>query len=144
MLLMLKKNKTISTALNFNLDIPTFPILGSSVDFFFFRLINHRLNWNLKIRFFSIFEIFDHVWSIRQWSKNRFFFLKVLLNLVFGIAAPYKQISICPYKHRYFASYHKNFYLILVWLLVIVIFFSYRALSFIKMKNKKFNTLFRI
>ncbi len=27
------------------------------------------------------------------------FFFKVWLNWVFGIAAPYKQISICLYKH---------------------------------------------
>ncbi len=32
-------------------------------------------------------------------QKINFFFLKVLLNLVFGIAAPYKQISLCLYKH---------------------------------------------
>ncbi len=73
-------------------------ILVPLIFFFFFWLIDYRLNRSVKNRIFSIFGIFDHVWSIKQWSKNWFF---LLLNFVFGIAAPYKRISICPYKHRY-------------------------------------------
>ncbi len=44
---------------------------GCAVDFF--RFDQQLLNRSLKNQFFSIFGIFDHVWSIRQWSKNQFF-----------------------------------------------------------------------
>ncbi len=54
-----------------------YPLKCSVVDFF--RLINHRLNWSLKNRFFSIFGIFDHTWLIGRWSKNQFFYESFLL-----------------------------------------------------------------
>ncbi len=50
----------------------------------FFRLINHRLNRSLKNWIF-----FDYVWLIRQWSKNQFFFLKLLSLFEFNVYESY-------------------------------------------------------
>ncbi len=49
----------------------------------FSPLIDYRLNRSLKNRFFYIFGIFDHVWLIRQWSKNRFFFFWNYCHILF-------------------------------------------------------------
>ncbi len=53
----------------------------------FCRLIYHRLNWNPKNCFFSIFGNFDHVSSVRRWSKNRFFFTNLFIY--------YTKIDVC-------------------------------------------------
>ncbi len=69
----------------------------------FFRVINHRLNRSLKNQFCFDFWNFLSCLINHAMIKKLFFF-KVLLNLIFGIAVPYKQISICLYKHWYAPS----------------------------------------
>ncbi len=59
---------------------------------FFFRLIHHRLNRNIKNRFFSIFGNIDHVSLIRRWSKNQFFLRIFFIN--------YTKIEIYFCKNR--------------------------------------------
>ncbi len=66
----------------------------------FFWLIDHRLNRNLKNRFFSIFRNFDHVWSIRRWSKNWFFFYKSFLLITQKYTFIFAKIYVYFRKNR--------------------------------------------
>ncbi len=104
---------------------------------FFFSINLSSIKSEPQKSIFFDFRNFQSCLIAQTMIEKLIFFLKVLLNLVFGIVTPYKQISICPYKHRYAHTdsllNHKNSHFGLV--VGCRYFFSYRALSFMKMKN---------
>ncbi len=72
-------------------------LVPSAVDFF--SINRSSIKSELQKLIFFQFSEFSIMFGRSGNDRKIDFFLKVLLSLVFGIATPYKQISICPYEH---------------------------------------------